>query len=36
MGAAGRTHVVQRYGLEEQVDKLAGALREAAAKGPPK
>ncbi len=29
MGAAGRAHVVAHYGLQEQADKLAAALREA-------
>jgi len=29
MGAAGRAHVVEHYGLQEQADKLAAALREA-------
>jgi hypothetical protein len=30
MGAAGRRHVIEHYGLEAQADKLANALREAA------
>ena len=30
MGAAGRRHVVEQYGLPAQADKLAAALREAA------
>ena len=30
MGAAGRGHVIEHYGLEAQADKLAAALREAA------
>src|ERR1051326_7053071 len=30
MGAAGRRHAVEHYGLESQADKLASALREAA------
>jgi len=30
MGAAGRCHVIEHYGLEAQADKLADALREAA------
>lgn len=29
MGAAGRAHVVMHYGLQDQADKLAAALREA-------
>jgi len=32
MGAAGRQHVIEHYGLEAQADKLAAALREAAGK----
>lgn len=32
MGAAGRRHALEYYGLEAQADKLADALREAAAK----
>jgi len=32
MGAAGRLHVVENYGLSAQADKLAAALREAAEK----
>jgi glycosyltransferase involved in cell wall biosynthesis len=31
MGAAGRCHVIEHYGLSEQADKLAAALGEAAA-----
>ena len=31
MGSAGRRHVIEHYGLEDQADKLADALREAAA-----
>jgi hypothetical protein len=31
MGAAGRRHAVENYSLPDQADKLAGALREAAA-----
>lgn len=31
MGAAGRRHAVENYSLSDQADKLAGALREAAA-----
>lgn len=31
MGAAGRRHVIQNYFLNDQAEKLAGALREAAA-----
>ncbi|HEX6189889.1 MAG TPA: glycosyltransferase family 4 protein [Pyrinomonadaceae bacterium] len=30
MGAAGRQHVIQHYGLHDQADKLADVLREAA------
>jgi glycosyltransferase involved in cell wall biosynthesis len=30
LGAAGRRHVIEHYGLPAQADKLAGALREAA------
>ena len=30
MGAAGRRHVIEHYGLQAQADKLGGALREAA------
>jgi glycosyltransferase involved in cell wall biosynthesis len=30
MGAAGRLHVIEHYGLEAQADKLASALHEAA------
>jgi len=30
MGAAGRIHFVEHYDLEDQADKLAEALREAA------
>ena len=30
MGAAGRSHVIEHYGLEAQAEKLADALREAA------
>jgi len=30
MGAAGRSHVIEHYGLPAQADKLAAALREAA------
>jgi len=33
MGAAGRRHVVEQYGLEAQADKLGDALREAALPG---
>lgn len=33
MGAAGRRHVVQHYSLGDQAEKLASALREAAAQG---
>jgi glycosyltransferase involved in cell wall biosynthesis len=32
MGAAGRRHAVEHYGLEDQAEKLAAALREAASK----
>jgi glycosyltransferase involved in cell wall biosynthesis len=32
MGAAGRRHVIEHYGLSAQADKLAAALREAAEK----
>jgi len=30
MGAAGRAHVIAHYGLEDQADKLASVLRDAA------
>jgi glycosyltransferase involved in cell wall biosynthesis len=33
MGAAGRRFVIEHYGLEDQADKLAEVLREAAASG---
>ena len=32
MGSAGRRHVIQHYGLSDQADRLAAALREAAAR----
>jgi hypothetical protein len=32
MGAAGRQHVIEHYGLQAQADKLAAALRQAAGK----
>jgi len=32
MGTSGRHHVVERYSLSDQVEELAQALREAAAR----
>jgi glycosyltransferase involved in cell wall biosynthesis len=32
MGAAGRRHAIEHYGLQDQAEKLAAALREAAKK----